>query len=83
MQTIIKSDQKAFLKGQQMTESIRLTQDIIDDYDITEDNGAIIFLDQKKSIWPSRMGISWIVFKTLWIWGSQAMSLATHSFDIS
>ena len=47
--TIINSDQKAFLAGRQISESIRLTQDIIDYIESNDSKGAIIFLDQEKA----------------------------------
>ena len=46
---IIKSDQKAFLKSRQISESVRLTQDLIHYVDENGTNGAIIFLDQEKA----------------------------------
>jgi hypothetical protein len=46
---VIQEDQKAFLQGRQITENIRLTHDIIQNADIEESGGAIIFLDQQKA----------------------------------
>ena len=46
---IINEDQKAYIEGRQITESVRLTQDIIDYTDENDRPGAIIFLDQKKA----------------------------------
>ena len=46
---IIKSDQKAFLKSRQISENIRLTEDIITYTDQIKSEGAIIFLDQEKA----------------------------------
>ena len=47
--SVIQEDQKAFLQGRQITENIRLTHDIIQNADIEETGGAIIFLDQQKA----------------------------------
>ena len=47
--SIIHPDQKAFLAGRQITESVRLIQDVIDFTDYDDKEGAIIFLDQQKA----------------------------------
>jgi exodeoxyribonuclease III len=47
--SVIHEDQKAFLKGRQITENVRLTHDIIQNADIVESSGAVIFLDQQKA----------------------------------
>ena len=47
---IINEDQKAYIEGRQITEYVRLTQDIFDFYDKNNMPGAIIFLDQKKGV---------------------------------
>lgn len=47
--SIINEDQKAYIEGRQITESVRLTQDVIDIYDKENQPGAIIFLDQQKA----------------------------------
>ena len=46
---IISEDQRAFLKGRQISESVRLTQDIINQAEENNSEGAIIFLDQEKA----------------------------------
>lgn len=46
---LIKEDQYAYIEGRQITENVRLTQDIIDFTDENDSPGAIIFLDQKKA----------------------------------
>ena len=47
--SLINEDQRAYIEGRQMTESIRLTQDIFDFADLDNKPGAIIFLDQQKA----------------------------------
>ena len=47
--SIISTDQKACIQGRQITETIRLIQDIIDKVDEDDTEGAIIFLDQQKA----------------------------------
>jgi exodeoxyribonuclease III len=47
--SIIKTDQKAFIKGRQISEHIRLTKDIIHFADEQNTKGAIVFLDQQKA----------------------------------
>ena len=47
--SLIGSDQKAFIAGRQITETVRLIQDIIDKADENDEEGAIIFLDQEKA----------------------------------
>ena len=47
--TIIHPDQKAFLPGRQITHTVRLVQDIIDQAEMEDEEGAIIFLDQEKA----------------------------------
>ena len=47
--SIISHDQKACVKGRQITDTIRLIQDIIDKVDNDDSEGAIIFLDQQKA----------------------------------
>ena len=53
---IIDSDQKGFVQGRQIFEGNRLLQDIIDYVDMTDDEGAIIFLDQQKAFDRSEWG---------------------------
>ena len=47
--SVIHTDQKAFLTGRQITESVRLIQDIIETADLDDEPGAIIFVDQQKA----------------------------------
>ena len=47
--TIISDDQKAYIEVREITENVRLTQDLIDLAEIENTPGAIIFLDQKKA----------------------------------
>ena len=46
---IIGDDQKAYIEGRQITENVRLTQDLIELSNNNNTPGAIIFLDQKKA----------------------------------
>ena len=46
---LINDDQKAYIEGRQITESVRLTQDVIEYVDENNLPGAIISLDQKKA----------------------------------
>ena len=47
--SIISNDQKACIEGRQITDTIRLIQDVIDQTDEEDMGGAIIFLDQQKA----------------------------------
>jgi hypothetical protein len=55
---IIHSDQKGFVKGRNISEAIRLIQDIIDYSDSENLEGAIICLDQQKAF--DRVEWDWI-----------------------
>lgn len=55
---IINTDQKGFVQGRQIFDANRLLQDIIDYTDMTNEEGAIIFLDQQKAF--DRTEWSWV-----------------------
>jgi exonuclease III len=56
--TIIHSDQKGFIKGRNITEAIRLIQDVIEYTEQEDIEGSIIFLDQQKAF--DRVEWGWI-----------------------
>ena len=47
--TLIDEDQRAYIEGRQISETVRLTQDIIEFSEVNNNPGAIIFLDQQKA----------------------------------
>ena len=42
-------DQTAYIQGRQITETIRVVQDVIDQANVQESKGVIIFLNQQKA----------------------------------
>ena len=46
---IIHTDQSGYIKGRNINNNIRLTQDVIDYFEEEETEGAIIFLDFQKA----------------------------------
>ena len=66
--SIIKDDQKAYIQGRQITESVRLTQDLINLCEDEDLPGAIIFLDQVKAYDRVEWGYLEKLSLQVWLW---------------
>ena len=58
MENIIHSDQKAYLKGRQISENVRFAHDITFYCENYEKPGAVLFIDQSKSF--DRVSHEWV-----------------------